>query len=359
MIILIAQFLLFYILSKFDFAIDFFSGFFEWKKSLHVFLFSKFRFSVGDLIYIILIMTIIYFLINLLITKKSRFLKYILVSANIFYFIYQCFWGMLYFQTPIIEKLDEKKITDSEIKALTIKYLNLCKTQREKLKEDKNGIFTVKNEDQLKTDILEQQKKLPILISQKASVSVSCIKPSLFDAFMNKTGILGYYNPFTSEAQYNPNIPSTQLPFTIAHELSHQLGYAREQEASFIAYLCGRDSQNPDLRYSAHLYALKSLIRAVSKSDIRFANNIISSFSEKMKNDRAYELKFNLSNEGLISDFFGASNDLFLKSNQQEGKISYSYFVNLLIIYEIQKKEPYYKYDSKNTNDEKKFIAPE
>jgi Zn-dependent peptidase ImmA (M78 family) len=54
---------------------------------------------------------------------------------------------------------------------------------------------------------------------------------------MNKTGILGYYNPFTAESQYNPNIPATQLPFTLAHEMSHQLGYAREQEASFIAYL--------------------------------------------------------------------------------------------------------------------------
>ncbi|WP_376785804.1 hypothetical protein [Kaistella carnis] len=38
--------------------------------------------------------------------------------------------------------------------------------------------------------------------------------------------------------------------------------------------------------------------------------------------------------EGLLEVLFGYTNDLFLKSNQQEGSITYSYFIDLLLRYE-------------------------
>ena len=242
---------------------------------------------------------------------------------------------MLYFQPPIIQKLPNRKVTDVEIKKLTIKYLNLCKSERTKLNEDKNGILKVLDFAKIKQEIINQQKLLPKNISTKNSIDIISIKPSLFRGFMSRTGILGYYNPFTSEAQYNPNIPPTQLPFTMAHEMSHQLGFAREQEASFIGFLCAYTSQIPELRYSANFYALRSLIKAVSYKDKRFAEVILKSFSSKMKRDIEYELQYVKRNEGIVNDFFGVTNDLFLKSNQQKGSITYSYFVNLLIAYEI------------------------
>lgn len=332
-IILVAQFLLFYALSKFEAAVQVFLRFYEWKKNLHNSLFSGIGFSVGDVLYLLLGIFLIYLLTMSLKTRKSRYISLILILINVFYLVYQCCWGMMYFQPPIIQKLSKRNVTDSEIKALTIKYLNLCKTQREVLNEDNNGIFKVADYNEIQKEILRQQESLPNQISSKDAIRTLNIKPSLFNRLMNKTGILGYYNPFTSEAQYNPNIPSTQLPFTMAHEMSHQLGFAREQEASFIGFLCAEQSSNKELQYSANYYALKSLIRAVSMTDLDFAKQIIVSFSDRMKRDRAYELKFSSENEGITSEIFGVTNDLFLKSNQQEGSITYSYFVNLLILY--------------------------
>ena len=343
-IILVAQFSLFYILSKFQFVTTFFSNLYEYKKDFHIRLFYGFEFSVGDIIYTVVSLFLVYSLISLIRTKKSLTLKRILMFINIFYFVYQCFWGMLYFQPLIIEKLSNKevKINDSDLKTLTIKYLELCKATREKVSEDKNGVFRIDNIQKIKYDILDQQKYLPKYISSKKPVKVLSVKSSLYDGFMNYTGILGYYNPFTAESQFNPNLPSTNIPFTLAHEMSHQLGYAREQEASFIAYLCAQTSNNTDLQYSAQLYVLKSLLRALSK-DIKnkdFVLNTISQYSKKMQKDRKRELNFFKHHEGIISDFFGVTNDLFLKSNQQDGRVTYSYFINLLVMYE-QKKESY------------------
>lgn len=343
-IILVAQFSLFYILSKFEFATTFFSNLYEWKKNFHVRLFSGFGFSIGDVIYTGVLLFFAYSIIKLIRKKKNLTLKRILIFINVFYLVYQCLWGMLYFQPLLIKKISNKEviITDSDLKKLSLKYLELCKQSREKVSEDKNGVFRISDIHEIEHEILEQQKFLPNYINSKKPVKVLSVKSSLYDGFMNYTGILGYYNPFTGESQFNPNLPATNIPFTLAHEMSHQLGYAREQEASFIAYLCAQKSDNIDLRYSTQYYILKSLLRSLAR-DIRnkdFVLQTISHYSKKMQKDRKNELEFFERNTGIVSDFFGVTNDLFLKSNQQDGKVTYSYFINLLLKYET-KKESY------------------
>ena len=53
-----------------------------------------------------------------------------------------------------------------------------------------------------------------------------------------------------------------------------------------------------------------------------------------MKRDRQREKDFITQNQGLLNDLFSIANDLFLKSNQQEGSVTYSYFIDLLVRYE-------------------------
>ena len=333
-IILVAQFSFFYILSKIDFAVNFFSNLFEWKKNIHILLFSKFGFSVGDVLYTVAVIFLSFHIINLLRKRNSKTLKSLLIFINIFYLIYQSFWGMLYFQTPMIDKLQKKEITNQDLKNLAVKYLALCKESREKVSENNLGIFVIKDLRKIESEILVQQTHIPANITLKTPIKVISVKPSIFGRAMNYTGISGYYNPFTAESQFDSEMPHTQIPFTLAHEMSHQLGFAKEQEASFIAYLCSRNSVNKDLRYSAQLYVLKSLLRSLAKNDGDFVKKILSQYSTKMQKDRNNELAFIRKHEGLLSDIFGFTNDLFLKSNQQDGSITYSYFITLLVLYE-------------------------
>lgn len=316
--------------------ISFFEWFFEFQKKTHQLLFSWIPFSFGDLIYILSGIFILYCLI-LCFKKKSRnrAVLQLLATINIFYFIYQICWGMLYFQTPIIKKLSSQK--DPEIgkaKILALRYLEKCKTTRQLVREDKNGIFIITDLNSVQTEILRQQAQLLQYISAKEAPQINAFKPSLFKSVMNFTGILGYYNPFTAEAQYNAELPHTFIPFTSAHESSHQLGFAREQEANFIGYLIGVNAKNNDLRYSTEYFTLKSLLRFIVEEDPEFVKNILSQYSPAMKRDRRYERSFIFRHQGWLDDFFGFTNNLFLKSNQQEGAVTYSYFIDLLLNYE-------------------------
>lgn len=242
---------------------------------------------------------------------------------------------MLYFQTPIIKKLSSQDPPEiDKAKELAIRYLEKCKITRAAVREDQQGVFLITSLSAVQLEILKQQTQLPSSISDKKGSQVLSIKPSLFKNVMSFTGILGYYNPFTAEAQYNSELPATFIPFTTAHESSHQLGFAREQEANFVGYLTGIHSSNMDLRYSTEYFTLKSLLRFIVEDDPEFVKSVLTHYSPGMKRDRAYEKKFVYSHQGWLDDFFGYTNNLFLKSNQQEGSVTYSYFIDLLLNYE-------------------------
>lgn len=334
--ILLAQFLLFFLFSKSKTIISIFEKFFEAQKEFHQVIFFWIPFSFGDVMYLLLGIVSLYLIIQFFKKKhrNSAILK-LLVIINLFYFSYQVSWGMLYFQTPIIKKLKkQEKPSVEKAKRLALEYLERCKISRNLVSEDKNGIFVVHDLKIVQKEILLQQLKLPKYISDKKSTQINSIKPSLFRIVMNSTGILGYYNPFTAEAQYNPKLPSSFIPFTLAHESSHQLGFAREQEANFVGYLVGIDSKNLELKYSTEYFTLKSLLRFIVEEDPIFVKSIINNYSPGMKRDRLYERSFIIKNQGWLDDFFGFTNNLFLQSNQQEGSVTYSYFIDLLLNYE-------------------------
>jgi len=334
--ILVVQILLFYVFSRSKMMISFFERFFEFQKSFHQIVFSWIPFSFGDLFYIILGAFLLFSIIKIFKEKsRSSSILRLLIVINIFYFTYQIFWGMLYFQTPIIKKLSsQKEPTLDKAKILALQYLEKCKATRQVVEEDKNGIFVVKDLKAIQKEILFQQEKLPKYISDKKAPQINSFKSSLFKNVMSFTGILGYYNPFTAEAQYNSELPSTFIPFTSAHESSHQLGFAREQEANFVGYLLGIKSENLELKYSTEYFTLKSLLRYIVENDPEFVKSILKNYSAGMKRDRSYEKNFILSHQGWLDDFFGFTNNLFLKSNQQEGSVTYSYFIDLLLNYE-------------------------
>lgn len=332
--ILLAQFLLFYTFSKLKFAVSFFETLFEFQKKVHQLLFAWIPFSFGDLLYVLLGALLIHLIFKLLKKKtRSSGLLRILVVFNISYFVYQIFWGMLYFQTPIITKLPKIEITLEKRKTLALEYLEKAKSTRKLVQEDKNGVFVIKDLKSIQNEILNQQKTRPSFITDKRSSNINSFKPSLFKNIMSFTGILGYYNPFTAEAQFNAELPASYLPFTLAHESSHQFGFAREQEANFIGYLIGVDSKNTELKYSTEYFTLKSLLNSIIYEDEKFVKTALENYSEEMKRDRLNEKKFVAEHQGYLNDLFGFTNNLFLKSNQQEGSITYSYFIDLLVRY--------------------------
>jgi hypothetical protein len=73
----------------------------------------------------------------------------------------------------------------------------------------------------------------------------SKIKPVLLSVPMSYTHTTGIYTFFTGEANINVDFPDYTIPYTSAHELAHQRGISRENEANFIAFLSACGLENP------------------------------------------------------------------------------------------------------------------
>lgn len=333
--ILLAQFLLFYRLSKSEAAVLLAGRGFEAKKHVHQSLFYGLNFSVGDVLYLILIPMLIAATAAFFIRKyRKSALSIILITINLLYPLYQLCWGMLYFEPPVLSKLPADEPTLQETKIVAQRYLQKCISTRQHVHEDRNGVFKINDFKTVEAEVLRQQAQLPTFTVPKSPTNIKNFKPSIYRKMLSYTGIYGYYNPFTAEAQYDAELPATAIPFTLAHESAHQLGYAREQEANFTGYLIGKNSKVPDLKYSTELFVLKSLLININEHDPAFVKSIINKYSPAMKRDRLFERNFARRHAGPVDALFSFTNDLFLKSNQQDGSVTYNYFTDLLLRYE-------------------------
>jgi len=70
-----------------------------------------------------------------------------------------------------------------------------------------------------------------------AFLAVGCArpKPLLASAALSWLGLTGIYSPFTGEPNVNMTVPNPELPFAASHEVAHQRGFAREDEANYLA----------------------------------------------------------------------------------------------------------------------------
>ena len=96
------------------------------------------------------------------------------------------------------------------------------------------------------------------------------LKLARFPYLGDYIGFLAYYQPITGEAIIRGDVPILTLPFTTCHEMAHQLGYASETEANFIAFVIGTESHQPLFKYSMLLqlftYAQSAELTFIAKT---------------------------------------------------------------------------------------------
>lgn len=157
-------------------------------------------------------------------------------------------------------------------------------------------------------------------------------KPVLFSGLMSDAGIGGVFFPFTLESNINTEPPFFTLPSTMTHELAHQCGFMREDEANFIAYLACKKSEDPLMRYSGLFLAFNHSISALNSVDPGAAAEILSTLPPGIQQDREQNRQFWAEHDGVVQEMSNNINDAYLKANDQvDGVQSYGRMVDLLI----------------------------
>jgi hypothetical protein len=147
-------------------------------------------------------------------------------------------------------------------------------------------------------------------------------------------GYTGYYNPFTGEAQVNTTVPVFVQPFTTCHEMGHQLGYAKENEANFAGYLSGKSSADPSFTYSVYFDLYNYGIRELYGRDSVLAIALNKQKPLQVKKDMIALRKFYDKYENPIEPYIRKLYGQYLRANEQPaGMQSYNEVMAFLIAY--------------------------
>ena len=293
-------------------------------------LFSGFSIAIGDLLVLLaLISSIIYFIFFFRFKINDFINVFAVISITIF--LFYSLWGLNYFKTPLLSKLDIGEI----------KYESL-QTTLDRLIDDANEAHlllgdedsTLENLEFDKEKIISELKLDNIKKFDKISTT-KFAKKSIIPKIFLYQGVSGYINPFTLEAIVVEEIPSIDFSITVLHEQAHQLGYAAEEDANFLAFISSINNQDPLIKYSGYVFGLSYLLNEIQinhNDDLSlFTDKINSGIIEDINSRRKFWQKYS---NNIINSLQNILYDFYLKSNNQKAGIaSYSRIVNHIINY--------------------------
>ena len=314
------------------------NGMYVWISKISRLTLGKIPFSVGDVMYGIIIL---YAIIVIWKTRKNwkthwkdNLLK-VTSFLSVAYFLFHMLWAMNYYRQPLFEKMTIKRdYSNDDLFDFTEKLI--VKTNEVHYAITKNKNLKVTN-PYSQDDIFKMSqngydnlsKQHPFFKYQTAS-----IKKSLISLPLTYMGFGGYLNPFTNEAQVNDKLPMYGFPNVVCHEMAHQIGYGSESECNFIGFLASIKNEDLYFQYSAYANALRYCMANIGMKDeakfkilkAKINPGIIANYKESDLFWEQYDT--------FIDKGFHAFYDQFLKMNQQkDGMESYSKFVDLLVNY--------------------------
>ena len=308
------------------------------------FINGLFPFAVGEILIMLFIIAgvfgLAFFVFRLVKSGEKgrtalRGLATIFGAVTFIYFSYTFFCGINYYRVPFSEKsrLTPSKYSAEELRTLCIYLIENANAEAGKIETDEKGLMDVNTEGfDMRAECVKAMGKVG---EQYPALSGFYPSPKglMVSEFMSMCQILGIYNPFSIEVNYNVNAPDFSMPFTLCHELSHLKGFMREDEANFIAYLACRESENEYVRYSGYtealIYAMGQYYSAAgAEKYTELYVTIHPTIIKEMQFNNEYWSKY----ETPVAEVSNKINDTYLKNQgQEEGTKSYGRFVDLML----------------------------
>ncbi len=295
-------------------------------------------FSGGDVLYFVFALLLIRWGYKRFKTRFRQPKKWGLQAlsvVSVLYFCFHFFWGLNYYRLPLNQSLHiGNTYSSEELVELTQMLIKQSNSYQEKLSGN----------DSLKVEFPftpEEVRQLAIAGYHQIATRfpqldyrVESIKPSLYSLPLTYMGFSGYINPLTNEAQVNSRAPAFSMPSITAHEIGHQLGYAKENEANFMAVLNLVNHPNPYFRYAGYTFALQYCLGDLYRSHPQKAKELATKINWGVYKNYQEVTQFWASYQNPLEPVFKLFYGHYLKANNQpKGMRSYNYVVALMVNY--------------------------
>jgi hypothetical protein len=153
----------------------------------------------------------------------------------------------------LVENESEKTYTKKELATLRDYIVEKCNTLATQIERDEEGVAYYDG------DILEAAKQAIAKMGEDyEQLSGFYVTPKYLKSsgFFSQQNIMGYYFPFSMEANINSMMYITNVAPTVCHELAHTKGFIYEEDANMIGFLACINSDDEFLQYCGYLSVL-------------------------------------------------------------------------------------------------------
>lgn len=266
-----------------------------------------------------------------------RLIAFTLSICSIGYFLFVLMWGLNYNRQPIEKSLRYRtgSTTAKELSEILSKETSAINSLCDKINFDQNGHSYYaggfeKISIRVNAGYVALANKGGAFSELFYGSAGARPKGILASKLLSYFGVEGVFVPFTYEPNVDNDLPEFVLPFDAAHETAHLMGFAREQEANFVAYLANTANTDTYFQYSAHLEAYIYLSNALYETDATVLKKISPRLDSRAMHDLEYYNNYINAHNGKVADISNKINDSYLKMQGQQGVITYDMFVILL-----------------------------
>ncbi len=274
------------------------------------------------------------------------FFLHLLWVLSILFPIFLIVWGLNYQRMPLADTLglDRRPAARTgELETIALQLINGVNTYYEQARagQDWTGKSTLPMSIPKLNQSIEAAFQAEPTLGAASQGGFTDPKPLRFSRITTLFGISGFYIAYTAEVAYNSEIPAVDLPMTIAHHKAHQRGYAREDEANFIGFLVCSKANDPYVRYSGYMHALR-LLEPMEKADRARYLDHLSRLTPGAQTDLRVR-----------SDFWGSEKstylgpvsrrifDMYLRANRVQGGVkNYDEDIYLMTSYFLKNLNP-------------------
>lgn len=258
----------------------------------------------------------------------------VLAGALLAYSFLCWLWGISFYSYTYTELsgIEAEPLSVEELRDVTVYFAAAANSASEAVDRDENGLYFC--------DIQAILYKSPALYANLPEEFGFLEgpevhpKPMVFSYLMSHMNFTGMFFPFTGEANINVHAPDCYIPSTVAHELAHQRGVAREQDANFTAVLVCMESNDENFTYSGALLAYTHLGNSLRQASYEDWEEVYSLLGEDVRRDLAANNEYWAEFQTPAAEISETAYSSFLQNQGQElGMRSYGACVDLLVAY--------------------------
>ncbi len=240
------------------------------------------------------------------------------VIFGLFYWL----WGFNYFRQPITTSLDlSPQAPAIETLVTTARKAALEAGQwRAQIPDVGPDTLTAQHLPAALTDSLQASydRLLPKYHFSTAYVRPRLIRPG---GWLLRFNVAGIYNPFVGEGNVSAALTAPQIPFTMAHEMAHGMGFGDEGTCNFWGLLATSQSQDPVVRYSSAFMRYRYFANELARRAPDELPCIVDSLDPGFRMDLIATRNNGRRYDGRLRKVGSQVNDTYLRAQGVEGGV--------------------------------------